>query len=256
MIRMVVSDLDMTLTGKSGEMTTFTAETIRKSQQAGIEWIVATGRGFETVNPVLKKAGVSMDMILLNGAEYRSSDGKIQYYESLMSEINEELISFFKERKIDLELNTSKGNYATAPRLIDDSSDLIPFQEYLKKDVHTLKIFAFSRDYEKIQNAKEKLESRTDIRVTSSAPWNIEITSPMAEKARMVKRLINEKGISPEEVLVFGDGGNDMCLFRNFRHSRAVANAVPQIINAAEKVISDCEEDGVAREIAEYIIGK
>lgn len=256
MIRMVVSDLDMTLTGKSGEMTTFTAETIRKSQQVGIEWIVATGRGFETVNPVLKKAGVSMDMILLNGAEYRSSDGKIQYYESLMSEINEELISFFKERKIDLELNTSKGNYATAPRLIDDSSDLIPFQEYLKKDVHTLKIFAFSRDYEKIQNAKEKLESRTDIRVTSSAPWNIEITSPMAEKARMVKRLINEKGISPEEVLVFGDGGNDMCLFRNFRHSRAVANAVPQIINAAEKVISDCEEDGVAREIAEYIIGK
>ena len=243
MIRMVVSDLDMTLTGKSGEMTTFTAETIRKSQQVGIEWIVATGRGFETVNPVLKKAGVSMDMILLNGAEYRSSDGKIQYYESLMSEINEELISFFKERKIDLELNTSKGNYATAPRLIDDSSDLIPFQEYLKKDVHTLKIFAFSRDYEKIQNAKEKLESRTDIRVTSSAPWNIEITSPMAEKARMVKRLINEKGISPEEVLVFGDGGNDMCLFRNFRHSRAVANAVPQIINAAEKVISDCEED-------------
>lgn len=256
MIRMVVSDLDMTLTGKSGEMTAFTAETIRKSQQAGIEWIVATGRGFETVNPVLKKASVSMDMILLNGAEYRSSDGKIQYYESLMPEINEELISFFKERKIDLELNTSKGNYATAPRLIDDSSDLIPFQEYLKKDVHTLKIFAFSRDYEKIQNAKEKLESRTDIRVTSSAPWNIEITSPMAEKASMVKRLINEKGISPEEVLVFGDGGNDMCLFRNFRNSRAVANAVPQLINAAEKVISGCEEDGVAREIAEYVIGK
>lgn len=77
----------------------------------------------------------------------------------------------------------------------------------------------------------------------------------MAEKASMVKRLINEKGISPEEVLVFGDGGNDMCLFRNFRHSRAVVNAVPQIINAAEKVISDCEEDGVAREIAEYVIG-
>ena len=255
MIRMVVSDLDMTLTGKSGEMTAFTAETIRKSQQAGIEWIVATGRGFETVNPVLKKAGVSMDMILLNGAEYRSSDGKIQYYESLMSEINEELISFFKERRIDLELNTSKGNYATAPRLIDDSSDLIPFQEYLKNDVHTLKIFAFSRDYEKIQNAKEKLKSRTDIRVTSSAPWNIEITSPMAEKACMVKRLINEKGISPEEVLVFGDGGNDMCLFRNFRNSRAVANAVPQLINAAEKVISGCEEDGVAREIAEYVLG-
>jgi len=256
MIRMVVSDLDMTLTGKSGEMTAFTAETIRKSQQAGIEWIVATGRGFETVNPVLKKAGVSMDMILLNGAEYRSSNGKIQYYESLMSEINEELISFFKEREIDLELNTSKGNYATAPRLIDDSSDLIPFQEYLKKEVHTLKIFAFSRDYAKIQNAKEKLESRTDIRVTSSAPWNIEITSPMAEKSSMVKRLINEKRISPEEVLVFGDGGNDMCLFRNFHNSRAVANAVPQLINAAEKVISGCEEDGVAREIAEYVIGK
>ena len=51
--------------------------------------------------------------------------------------------------------------------------------------------------------------------------------------------------------MVFGDGVNDVCLFREFCHSRAVANAVPQIINMAEKVVADCEENGVAREVAE-----
>ena len=50
MIRMIVSDLDMTLTGKNGEMSVLTAEIIRRSQQMGISWVIATGRGFETVN--------------------------------------------------------------------------------------------------------------------------------------------------------------------------------------------------------------
>ncbi len=67
----------------------------------------------------------------------------------------------------------------------------------------------------------------------------------------MVKRIIDENAISSEEVMVFGDGVNDVCLFREFCHSRAVANAVPQIINMAEKVVADCEENGVAREVAE-----
>ena len=97
----------------------------------------------------------------------------------------------------------------------------------------------------------DKLKGRTDIHVTSSAPWNVEITSPAAEKSQLVKRIIDEKAISSEEVMVFGDGVNDACLFRAFCHSRAVANAVPQIIDMAEKVVADCEENGVAREVAE-----
>ena len=251
MIRMIVSDLDMTLTGKNGEMSVLTAEIIRRSQQMGISWVIATGRGFETVKPVLKKADIDLDMILLNGAEYRSCNGEKQYYEALPQDICEELITFFTKRNIDLEINTSEGNYATAPRLLDDSSDLIPFQEYRKGTAYILKIFAFSKDYENIQKAKEKLKGRTDIHVTSSAPWNVEITSPAADKFQMVKRIIDENATSSEEVMVFGDGVNDACLFREFCHSRAVANAVPQIINMAEKVVADCEENGVAREVAE-----
>ena len=81
MIRMIVSDLDMTLTGKNGEMSVLTAEIIRRSQQMGISWVIATGRGFETVKPVLKKADIDLDMILLNGAEYRSCNGEKQYYD-------------------------------------------------------------------------------------------------------------------------------------------------------------------------------
>ena len=98
MIRMIVSDLDMTLTGKNGEMSVLTAEIIRRSQQMGISWVIATGRGFETVKPVLKKADIDLDMILLNGAEYRSCNGEKQYYEALPQDICEEL--HFLQREI------------------------------------------------------------------------------------------------------------------------------------------------------------
>ena len=249
MIRMIASDLDKTLIGVSGRLTDFTADVIRKSQKAGVRWVLATGRGFETVDPVLTDGNVNMDLILLNGAQYRSFDSKTQYYEALDPLLCRNLISFLLERKIDIELNTSAGNYATAPRVLDDSSDLLPFDAYREDTARVMKIFAFSKYTERIEEARVQLAGNPEIRVTSSAAWNLELNSPVVNKARMLKKLAMELNIAEDEIMVFGDGENDISLFKNFRHSRAVANSVPEIKNLAERVIESCDHDGVAKEI-------
>lgn len=249
MIRMIASDLDKTLTGTSGEITDFTGNVIRKSQEAGIHWVIATGRGFETVKPVLKAGKVNMDLILLNGTEYRSFDSGTRYFEAMDSEVCRKLILFFLENKIDIELNTSQGNYATAPRFLDASDDLLPFDAYDNNTDKVMKIFAFSKDIKRLEEAKKQLKCVTGIRMASSAYWNLELSSWLADKAKMLKRVANKMNIAEDEIMVFGDGENDKSLFENFRHSRAVANAVPEIRNRAEKIIESYDEDGVAKEV-------
>ena len=54
-----------------------TAECIRTAQQAGILWVAATGRSLKTASELMRTAGVSPEYLLLNGAEFRKSDGTL-----------------------------------------------------------------------------------------------------------------------------------------------------------------------------------
>ena len=77
MIRLIASDLDGTLLNEEGMLSEKTAECIRTAQQAGILWVAATGRSLKTASELMRTAGVSQEYLLLNGAEFRKSDGTL-----------------------------------------------------------------------------------------------------------------------------------------------------------------------------------
>lgn len=58
----------------------------------------------------------------------------------------------------------------------------------------------------------------------------------------------------PHQALVFGDGCNDLSLFRAFVHTRAMGNAATPLQALAEQVIEPNTEDGVAREIERLLM--
>ena len=77
MIKLVASDLDGTLLNEESMLSEKTAECIRTAQQAGILWVAATGRSLKTASELMRTAGVSPEYLLLNGAEFRKSDGTL-----------------------------------------------------------------------------------------------------------------------------------------------------------------------------------
>lgn len=104
-----------------------------------------------------------------------------------------------------------------------------------------------------MKNIKEFLKKRQDITVTSSATWNIEITDRQANKGAMLEQIAEYYGWSKEEVLVFGDGNNDISMFEKFPHSRAMGNAVESLKKIAEKVIESNKDDAVAQEVCRLL---
>ncbi len=74
-------------------------------------------------------------------------------------------------------------------------------------------------------------------------------------KGSALRLLCGHMGISPDEVAVFGDAGNDLTMFSVAGHAVAVANAAPEAAAAARWHIGRCEDDAVAAAIEALAAG-
>lgn len=85
--------------------------------------------------------------------------------------------------------------------------------------------------------------------ILDGMPWvrydtdNI-FVEPM-DKALGIKKMVDILGGSYEDVVVFGDGKNDISMFTGEWTSIAMGNAVPQLKELATYVTSSCEDDGI-----------
>ena len=75
-------------------------------------------------------------------------------------------------------------------------------------------------------------------------------------KASGIDCLVEAMGIGLDEVMVFGDGGNDLEMLEHVPNSVAVANAVPEVLAAARHHIGSCEDEAVADVIRTLASGR
>ena len=97
---------------------------------------------------------------------------------------------------------------------------------------------------------KEHFEKRYEIARTDSR--SIEISRKGISKGNALKRLMEEEGVRPEEVLAFGDGENDISLFRAVSHSIAMGNAEDYVKEHATDVTGTNNEDGIVMALEKY----
>lgn len=96
---------------------------------------------------------------------------------------------------------------------------------------------------------RKLLSDDNEISVTSSSEWNVEITSQNATKGKMLEKVCSYYGIDDNEVMVFGNGENDMTLFEYFPLSCAVCNSERKILSVANRIVESNNDNGVGKEI-------
>lgn len=254
-IRIIASDLDGTLLNAESRIAPETVKTVKMAQDAGIRFVAATGRAWDTAYPIFREAGINADYLLLNGAEFRASSGEVIYQEAMEKNLAKKIMAYLTAEGIDYEVNTDIGDFATNTEVCQTALKIRDFPKIWDKEPKILKFFAFSNKLSFVEKVRNDLIDWKDISVVSSADWNVEITAAAAKKGMMLKRVADFYQVSKEEVMVFGDGENDETMFMKFSHSRAVENAVPAIRNLAEKVIESNQNNGVAKEISKIIGG-
>lgn len=252
-IRLLISDLDSTLLGPEGRITPPTAEALQRARRAGIPLLVATGRSWKTASPLLAEAGVAADFVLLNGAEARTAQGELLRAVCLPLAAARQAVAVSRRYGLGVEVNTDGGDFTTDTDLCPTAQPFPPLVDFWARQPQVRKIFAFSQSHDALACARQMLQTQPDVTVTTSAPWNLEVTARDAQKGRMARWMAERCGIPPDEALAFGDGSNDRSLFCAFLHTRAMGNGDEDLQDLAERVIESNAQDGVAREIGRLL---
>ena len=89
--------------------------------------------------------------------------------------------------------------------------------------------------------------------VTASSDTYLEINNAAVSKAKAVRALCLHRGIPIEETLAFGDNYNDLDMLKTAGLGIAMGNAPEEIRRACPKTTLDCDHDGVAAALAQYL---
>ena len=85
----------------------------------------------------------------------------------------------------------------------------------------------------------------SNIKMTRWSPDFVDVFPRAGGKARAVRRVLDMYGISPEEAIAFGDGGNDIGMLDAVGTSIALGNANPEVKEMASFVTDDVDHDGI-----------
>lgn len=280
MIKLIVSDMDGTLLAHDSSISKGNIEAIRYAQSKGVQFAIATGRDYSSLKGILEAHDLKCFSILGNGAQFCNENGEILSSAYFPKKCFKQVLQIFDELKIHYMIFTANGFYSTAePNVVRDAfidRCVVQFKrkredylddgcnqdmacmklkkvgdldDFINSSIDIIKVEAFNNDVSLIEKAKEKLQEIDGIAYLSSFDDNIEVTDKAAQKGLILENVIEELGYSKDEVMVLGDGLNDITLFERFKYSFAPGNANETIKAMAYQVVGACEEDGVSQAI-------
>ena len=265
--KMIVLDLDGTLTNDKKEITPRTKQALMQAQAAGVHVVLASGRPTYGIVPLaeeLKLKDNSGYILAFNGGKIIDCTNNKVLFEQKLDELLVPIL-FQEAKKAGMEILTYQGEGIAATNKDDkyvqheafiNKMPVTQYDDFLNQLVYPINKCLIVGDptplHElEIRLAKE-LEGKMD--VYRSADFFLECVPLGIDKARALERLISSLGISREEVIACGDGYNDLSMIRFAGLGVAMANAAKDIQSEADFVTLSNEEDGVAHVIEHFIL--
>ncbi len=104
--------------------------------------------------------------------------------------------------------------------------------------------------------AWEELEAVGGLALVGSLGYNIEINAAGVNKGRGLLELGVLLGIRREEIMVCGDGDNDVSMLEEAGFGVAMGNAEEQVKAVADYITCSNDDEGVARAIEKFVLGR
>ncbi|RSL34972.1 HAD family phosphatase [Salibacterium salarium] len=283
----VAIDMDGTLLHTDGYVSKKNADALRRLQNEGHNVVIATGRGVNDVERLLKNADLTPDgIVALNGSIVSWQGERIR---EMYMDSNDavQLATWLDNNEYYYHINTGDGVYSP-PRS----------REFFMNDLEI-----YTQDKEKGEEMKEAIRRRADghrrqaqmkeltspslitennitvykfliismlepklkscvkywgdynnILVTSSGRDNLEIMHPETQKGKGLLHLLNHADLDVESTFAIGDNFNDLPLFNVAATSIAMGNAEEDVKRLSTRETLSHDDDGVAYAIDSFIL--
>ncbi|MFF7601166.1 Cof-type HAD-IIB family hydrolase [Streptomyces mirabilis] len=261
--RLIATDLDGTLLRDDKSVSERTVAALAAAEEAGIEVFFVTGRPARWMDVVSDHVHGHGLAICGNGAavvDLHGGPGAHRFVKvrELARENALDAVRLLREAAPGtvFAVEQTYGFYQEPayPKLhMEIPDNLAPAEQLLAPDAPgagepVLKILAFHHELDPdafLTVARRAVGDRATI-TRSSPSALLEISGPGVSKASTLELCCAERGISPEEVVAFGDMPNDVEMLTWAATSYAMGNAHPAVIAAASGRTVANNEDGVA----------
>ena len=270
-IRLICLDIDGTLLGADhATVPERNVRALRAASERGAAVAIASGRPWSLLQEVAEQVGVVRYAVLSNGAAVLDAEtGEWLYRNCLTEELRHRLLTLLLEERLPFEVYCEGKNYVQRDRL-SSVLDCAFSQEFrtvlathttLPEDLDAAltgcpveKIHIFRVPEDRRAGLLERALACGPLTAVTSFPGNLEFTAPGVSKGAAVQGLCARRGWSAEQVMAFGDAGNDLELLSWARWSFAMANATEEAKAAAHFVTGSNAEGGVGMAVEQYLL--
>ena len=252
MIELVATDLDGTLLRSDGTVSPRTRAALNALRANGIGFVVVTGRPPRWLHGIAGEVGHGGLAICANGALVVDLDsGDVVHEFPIASEAARRMAEALREVLPDVSFAVERdGGFAREaayrPRWPAPEEAVHELDALLERPVHKLLARHEELGADELlaiaHGAAESVATPTH----SSREGLLEISAFGVTKATTLALLAEERGVDASGVVAFGDMPNDLPMLEWAGRGIAVANAHPEVLEAADEVTASNDDDGVA----------
>lgn len=261
-IQAVVLDLDGTLLDSDKSISPRNYSAVKGCFDSGIHIIVATARPPRAAEAFIKAIPFVDYIVFYNGALVRCKSKQTQHHISIPAEVSQQINDFIRQNKpqstILYEVNdlwytctpvpdtetaqSGARSHEPKPQVVD--SDFI-------RSISPTKILA--PGYSAWRDVTRKFGEQVNVIATDGGAL-VQIMHKSASKENAVKSVLDEIGIQPEHVMVFGDDFNDSGLFHMCGFPIAMGNGITELKDCAKYITESNDNDGVAVALEKFVL--
>jgi Cof subfamily protein (haloacid dehalogenase superfamily) len=266
--KLIATDLDGTILQFGTFISDRVFDALQAARDQGAILVIATGRSYTSIPPALLTGELFSYACVANGALTKAlPSGKTIHKELTAAEDLIEPVRVLENLGFNFSLGTENADYFeerravfVTKRLEERPDRLAAFLSFLATTQSTpsiLKVLESITEPIVKVNASQSvgldniaiaadLAARFSLEVSAVTLTEIEITSKMATKGKSLLKLASLLGIQKEDVIAFGDSGNDLSLIDGAGRLFAMGNGDPRIKEIAHEIALPIDQDGVA----------
>ncbi len=244
-------DLDGTLLNEHSQITPEISQAIAQLKERKVIPVIASGRTNSEVTEIMKQAGI-YSMISMNG-QHVVFEGKEIYTNLLSPEICQRMLTmaqkrgdalgFYNSEKIRLTQQTTLAKQAF--NLIHSDVPAVDPAFYQNNPVNMLLLLSTDGDEEYHKEFPELTFFR-------NGPYSIDIIAKGSSKGQGVKEFVKALDLQGIPTYAFGDGLNDIDLFKACDYRIAMGNARDELKKLATFISLKNTENGIIYALKHY----
>ena len=240
MIKAIFFDIDGTLIQHGATcMPESTMNSLKQMKEMGIKLFVATGRPINTTGHV--QAMFDFDGYVTANGQYCVNKQGLIHEQYIPKSSLLEIIPYIEENKIPVVFASLERSYINKynKKEYDASWPIVDLNDIVDEKI--VQIMAYIQE----EQDDDFLAHLPGCKTARWTPAFADIIPSDGGKEAGIDHVLRHYGISLDEAMCFGDGGNDITMLRHVPNSVAMGNAEQKVKDAASYVTSHISEDGI-----------